>query len=108
MTNLLSEKCIPCSIGTDPLTLEEIKNYMKFLKEGWQVRDNKFIEKTYKFKDFKEALDFVNRIGDIAEKEGHHPEITLNWGKVVVKLMTFKIQGIHENDFILAAKIDDL
>lgn len=108
MTNLLSGKCIPCSIGTDPLNENEIKEYLKQLKEGWEIINNQYIEKTYKFKDFKDALDFVNRIGDIAEKENHHPELILHWGRVVVKLMTFKIKGLHENDFILAAKIDQL
>ncbi len=108
MTDLLSKKCIPCSIGADPLNKEEIHEYLKNLKEGWQVVEDKYIEKTYKFKDFKEALNFTNQIGELAENEGHHPDISLSWGKVVLKLWTHKIKGLHENDFILAAKIDEL
>lgn len=106
--NLLAKKCIPCSIKTEPLNGEEIQNYLKMLAEDWELVDHAYIKKTFNFPDFKEALAFVNRIGEIAEKEGHHPEITLNWGRVIVKLMTFKIQGLHENDFILAAKIDEV
>lgn len=108
MADLLSKKCIPCSIGADPLNKEEIHEYLKNLKEGWQTVENKYIEKTYKFKDFREALDFTNKVGELAETEGHHPDIYLSWGKVVLKLWTHKIKGLHENDFILAAKIDEL
>ncbi len=108
MTDLLSKKCIPCSIGATPLDMEEIHEYLKTLKEGWQVVEDKYIEKAYKFKDFREALDFTNKIGELAEGEGHHPDIYLSWGKVIVKLWTHKIKGLHENDFILAAKIDQI
>lgn len=108
MTDLLSKKCIPCSIGSEPLKKEEIEEYFMDLKEGWAVIEDKYIEKTYKFKDFKGALDFTNQIGELAEKEGHHPDIFLSWGKVVIKLWTHKIKGLHENDFVLAAKIDEL
>lgn len=108
MTDLLSKKCIPCSIGAIPLNMEEITQYIKDLKEGWQAFDTKYIEKAYKFKDFKEALEFTNKVGQLAEEEGHHPDIYLSWGKVVIKLLTHKIKGLHENDFILAAKIDEM
>lgn len=108
MSNLIEKKCIPCSIGTEPLNLDEIMDYMQNLKDGWQVFEEKYIEKTYKFKNFKEALNFTNMVGNLAEKEGHHPDIYLTWGKVVIKLYTHKISGLHENDFILAAKIDEL
>ncbi len=108
MSDLLNKKCIPCSIGTDPLTAEEIDLYFKDLQEGWTVIDNHHIEKTYKFKDFKEALDFTNAVGNLAESEGHHPVIHLSWAKVLIEIWTHKIHGLHENDFILAAKIDDL
>lgn len=108
MTDLLAKKCVPCSIGADPLTQDEIQEYLENLKENWQVKDNKYIEKLYKFKDFKEALDFTNKVGNLAEKEGHHPDIYLAWGKVIIKLWTHKIKGLHENDFIMAAKIDEL
>ncbi|MCQ4924491.1 4a-hydroxytetrahydrobiopterin dehydratase [Tissierella carlieri] len=108
MNDLLSKKCIPCSIGAIPLNQEEIYDYSKNLKDGWQVIEGKYIEKTYKFKDFIEALNFTNKIGELAEKEGHHPDIYLSWGKVALKLWTHKIKGLHENDFILAAKIDNI
>lgn len=108
MSELLSKKCIPCQIGVDPLTQEKIKEYMNELKDGWSLKNNTVIEKVYKFKDFKEALDFTNKVGELAESEGHHPTITLTWGKVIIQLTTFKIKGLHENDFILAAKIDEI
>ena len=108
MSDLKSKNCIPCSIGSEPLGEELIKDYLKSLKEGWNVIDNRLIEKTYKFKNFSEALDFTNKIGSIAEEEGHHPDITLSWGKVIVRLTTHKIKGLHDNDFILGAKIDEL
>ncbi|GMG96444.1 4a-hydroxytetrahydrobiopterin dehydratase [Tepidimicrobium xylanilyticum] len=108
MESLANKKCVPCSIGAPTLEPEEIKKYFKSLKEGWKVIDNEKIEKTYKFKDFKEALDFTNKVGKLAEEEGHHPNIHLSWGKVVIEVWTHKIGGLHENDFILAAKIDEI
>ncbi|MBZ2176009.1 4a-hydroxytetrahydrobiopterin dehydratase [Schnuerera sp. xch1] len=108
MANLTNKRCIPCSIGAPTLVEEEIKELYKSLKDGWKVIDNKQLEKTYKFKNFKEALDFTNKVGILAEKEGHHPDIYLSWGKVIIKLWTHKIGGLHENDFILAAKIDEI
>lgn len=108
MDNLLEKKCVPCSIGAFPLTKDEIEEYLKDLKEGWKVIDDIKIEKTFKFKDFKEALDFTNKVGALAEKEGHHPDIYLSWGKVIIYLWTHKIKGLHENDFIMATKIDTL
>ncbi|NLJ99179.1 MAG: 4a-hydroxytetrahydrobiopterin dehydratase [Tissierellia bacterium] len=66
------------------------------------------LKKEYKFKNFKDALDFTNKVGSLAEEEGHHPDIYLSWGKVVIKLWTHKIDGLHKNDFILAAKIDEI
>lgn len=106
MTRLNDKKCVPCSQGAVPLTLDEINDFLNDLNDGWELKENKFIEKTYKFKNFREALDFTNQIGDIAEEEGHHPDIFLSWGKVVVKLWTHKIEGLHENDFIMASKFD--
>lgn len=109
MTELKDKKCVPCSEGAPTLEPEEVENFLKDLEEGWEVKDdNRFIEKTYKFKNFKEALDFTNKIGAIAEEEGHHPDIFLSWGKVVVNLWTHKINGLHENDFIMASKIDNI
>ncbi len=108
MSKLEDKKCVPCSIGAIPLNKDQIEAFIKDLKEGWQVKEDKFIEKTYKFKNFKDALDFTNLVGEIAEEEGHHPDIFLSWGQVVIKLWTHKIQGLHENDFIMAYKIDQI
>lgn len=108
MSELLEMKCIPCSIETDPLDRSAIEGYMENLDKAWNVIENKSIEKIYKFKDFKEALDFTNRVGDLAEEEGHHPVIVLSYGRVKIKLYTHKIDGLHENDFIMAAKIDEI
>lgn len=108
MSDLTSKKCVPCSIGAIPLNADEIRNFLKDLNESWEVKDNKQIERVFKFKDFKEALEFTNKVGGLAEAEGHHPDIYLSWGKVIVTLWTHKIKGLHENDFILAAKIDAL
>lgn len=101
-------KCGPCQIGAEPLTGKAIEKLLGRLAEGWKVTDQRFLEKEYKFKNFRLALDFVNKIGELAESEGHHPDIYLAWGKVKVKLWTHKINGLHNNDFILAAKIDGL
>lgn len=108
MDSLLTKKCIPCSIGSEPLKKDEIELLYNSLDKGWKVVDFQRLEKSYKFKDFREALDFTNRVGELAEAEGHHPDIYLSWGKVILKLWTHKIGGLHENDFILAAKIDGL
>ncbi len=108
MTDLANKKCIPCSVGAPTLMEDEIMELMESLKEGWEVIDNKKLKKSFKFKDFKEALDFTNKVGHLAEEEGHHPNILLSWGRVVIELWTHKIGGLHENDFILAAKIDKI
>lgn len=108
MTNLNDQKCVPCSTGAEPLNHIEIENYLKSLSEGWTNLEDKKIEKTFKFKDFKSALDFTNAVGEIAEEEGHHPNISLGWGYVKITLSTHKIKGLHLNDFILASKIDKI
>jgi 4a-hydroxytetrahydrobiopterin dehydratase len=108
MSKLSEQKCIPCSIGTPPMENEEIQKYKKELKEDWKVVDDHHLEKTLKFKNFKEALEFTNRVGEIAEKEGHHPDIFLAWGKVELTVMTHKIDGLSESDFVFAAKVDEI
>lgn len=100
--------CEPCSLGTLPLIGEALDDMMRSIDESWNLIDDIYIIKTYKFKNFKEALEFVNQVGEIAEAQGHHPDIELGWGKVVVKLMTHKIKGLSRNDFIMAARIDDI
>ena len=106
--NLNSKKCIQCKIEVSKLKAIEIKSYLKKIKKGWKVIRNHHMEKEFKFKNFKEALSFTNKVGNIAEKEGHHPDIHLSWGKVKVIIYTHKINGLHENDFIIAAKIDKI
>jgi 4a-hydroxytetrahydrobiopterin dehydratase len=102
----LSEKtCIPCRGGVPPLTAEEIKPLAEQV-ENWNVVNNHHVEKEFKFPDFKTALNFVNKVGEIAEEQGHHPDIDLAWGKAGIKIWTHKINGLTESDFILAAKID--
>lgn len=108
LTDLSNKKCTPCEVGAIPLQPMEIKNMLKDLEEGWTSEDDKSIQKTFKFDDFMGAMGFANRIADLAEEEGHHPTLTVSWGKLKVKLMTHKIKGLHENDFILAAKVDKL
>ena len=103
----LSQKdCVPCRGGVPPLTAEQIKPLSAQVK-NWSVVNNHHIEKEFQFPDFKTALAFTNKIGGIAEDQGHHPDIFLAWGKVGVKIWTHKIDGLTESDFILAAKIDD-
>ena len=103
----LSEKhCVPCEGGTVPLFRPKAEEFLKEL-QGWTLsEDGKKIFKNFKFKNFVEAVDFVNYITPIAETEGHHPDLLVGWGKVRVELSTHAIGGLSENDFILAAKID--
>jgi 4a-hydroxytetrahydrobiopterin dehydratase len=103
--NLISKKCVACEGGVPPLAGGALDTYLKEVT-GWTVVDGKKIRKEFTFPDFKTALSFVNTVGDIAESEGHHPDIQLSWGRVVVELWTHAIGGLSENDFILAAKID--
>jgi 4a-hydroxytetrahydrobiopterin dehydratase len=106
---LARKKCIPCEGGTPPLTPEEAKKLMPELDQEWMLIDgSRILARTFAFKDFAEALAFVNKVGVVAEAEGHHPDITLSWGSVGVELTTHAIGGLSENDFIVAAKIDEL
>lgn len=106
MSELSKKKCVPCTVGTPPLSGNELQRLFNELEEGWKLVEEKQIEKSYRFKDFKGALAFVNDIGKIAEEEGHHPDIELTWGKVKVTLWTHKISGLSESDFVMAAKCD--
>jgi len=107
MTNLSKKMCRPCQGGISPLKENEINQFLSKLN-GWQVVDMHHLLKDFTFADFKSALAFVNQVARVAEVENHHPELILSWGKVVVSIWTHKIDGLHENDFILAAKIDEL
>jgi 4a-hydroxytetrahydrobiopterin dehydratase len=107
-TPLHKRKCIPCEEGSAPLSPSEIEPLSKNIS-GWQVLENKKIEKKYHFVDFKHAVTFINEVADIAEFEGHHPDIYLhNWNKVTITLSTHAAKGLTENDFIMAAKIDQI
>ena len=104
----LSEKaCVPCRGGVPPLTAEEIKPLAEQVRH-WDVVNHHHVEKEFRFPDFSKALDFVNKVGAIAEEQGHHPDIYLAWGKARVTIWTHKIDGLTESDFILAAKIDEV
>jgi 4a-hydroxytetrahydrobiopterin dehydratase len=108
MASLKDKKCTPCKGGVPPLKGAEIVSLLRELGSGWQVVDEHHLEKEFQFKNFQQALAFVNRVGEIAEAEGHHPDITLSWGKVRIVLYTHKIDGLTESDFILAAKFENL
>ena len=108
MQDLTKKHCVPCEGGTKPLEKEEIAKYLTLLKTPWTVADNKEIQRTFKFKDFVKAIDFVNKIAKIAESEGHHPDITINYNKVKIVLSTHAIGGLSTNDFILASKIEKI
>ena len=105
--SLAEKHCVPCTGGVPPLRGDELEK-MKAQVPGWQVADGHHLTKSFKFPDFQTALQFVNRVGAVAEKEGHHPDLYLAWGKVDVKVWTHKIDGLTESDFILAAKINEL
>lgn len=109
MPEPLTEKtCTPCRGGVPPLTREEAKAFHKQAPE-WQLLDDAHrIERTFRFRSFGEALSFVRHVGELAEAEGHHPDVSFGWGYATVSLRTKKIKGLHENDFIMAAKIDRL
>ena len=109
MTEALVEKtCTPCRGGIPPLTRAEAEELLPQAPE-WALMDNAHrIEKTFRFGNFREALAFVQKVGELAEAEGHHPDISFGWGYGTVSLRTKKIKGLHENDFIMAAKINRL
>ena len=111
MKKLSEKKCVPCEGGAMPLDISEIHKYQKNV-DGWDVvkseKDIYFLEKKFNFKNFLESQTFVNQVGKISENEGHHPDISFGWGYAKVSITTHAIEGLSENDFILAAKIDQL
>ena len=107
MGDLASRDCVPCRGGVPPLQGDEIKRLLKDLS-GWDVVSEHHLLKSYTFADFREALGFVNRVGQLAEEQGHHPDICFGWGRAEITIWTHKIDGLTESDFILAAKIDTL
>ena len=107
MQELADKQCIPCRGGIPPLTTDEIRPLALQLPD-WEVVDGHHLDRSYKFKDFREALEFTNRVGALAEEQGHHPDIYLAWGKVGIQLWTHKIDGLSESDFVMAAKVERL
>jgi 4a-hydroxytetrahydrobiopterin dehydratase len=107
-SGLAEKSCTPCRGGVPPLGRDEAEK-LHAQAPDWQLLDDaRRIERKFRFDDFVKSLAFVNKVGDLAEREGHHPDITFGWGYATVSLYTHKIKGLHENDFIMAAKIDRL
>ena len=104
--SLAEKSCVPCRGGVPPMPWPQIQELLQQLKPGWHVNPPGHLERTYQFPDFANALDFVNKVGAIAEAEGHHPDLYLSWGKCKVEIWTHKIGGLTESDFYLAAKVD--
>ena len=111
MNDLLKKKCVPCEGGAIPFDISEIHKYQKKV-DGWSIIKNSkdifFLEKNFKFKNFKDSQNFVNNVGVISEEEGHHPDIFFGWGYAKINITTHAVNGLSENDFILAAKIDKI
>ncbi len=111
MNDLLNKKCKPCEGGLLPFDINEIHKYQKKI-DGWNVKKNEknifFLEKNFKFKNFLNSQNFINKVGEISEEEGHHPDILFGWGYSKISITTHAIEGLSENDFILAAKIDQI
>ena len=106
MSKLAEKDCVPCKGGVPPLKGQALTKMSKQLNGHWKVVKSHHLEKEYEFKDFKGALAFTNRVGKLAEAQGHHPDIFLTWGKVKLTVWTHKIDGLTESDFILAARAD--
>jgi len=111
MSDLVSKKCVPCEGGVLPFDISEIHKYQKKV-DGWELKKNEkdvfFLEKKFTFKNFISSQNFVNKVGEISEKENHHPDIYFGWGYAKIIITTHAIEGLSENDFILAAKIDQI
>jgi 4a-hydroxytetrahydrobiopterin dehydratase len=108
MNELAEKECVPCKGGVPPLKGAELEKLSQKLGGGWNAVNEHHLEKEYKFKDFREALEFTNKVGELAERIQHHPDIYLAWGQVKLTLWTHKIDGLSESDFIFAAKVDAL
>jgi 4a-hydroxytetrahydrobiopterin dehydratase len=108
MTELAKKKCVPCEGGVSPLEPEQIKEYQKEVHKDWEVLDNTKIKRDFAFVNFIQTMEVANKIADIAEEQGHHPDMHISYGKLQVELWTHAINGLSENDFILASKIDKI
>lgn len=107
MSELASKTCVPCRGGTPPLKGEELEGLRRQVSE-WEIIEEHHLRRVFRFKNFREALGFVNKVGELAEEQGHHPDICFGWGRVEVMVWTHKIDGLTESDFIFAAKADTL
>ncbi len=107
MSELASKTCVPCRGDTPPLKGADLEELSRQLPD-WEVVEEHHLKKTFRFENFREALDFVGRVGEVAEEQGHHPDIAFGWGKAKITVFTHKIDGLTESDFILAAKADEL
>jgi 4a-hydroxytetrahydrobiopterin dehydratase len=107
MADLASKHCVPCRGGVAALKGKELQDLARQVS-GWKVVNEHHLAREYAFPDFKTALEFVNRVGEVAEQEGHHPNIAFTWGKVEITVYTHKVDGLTESDFILAAKLEQL
>ena len=111
MNDLLNKKCVPCEGGVLPFDISQIHKYQKKV-DGWNILTDKkkifFLNKKFQFKNFLDSQNFVTKVGQISENEGHHPDISFGWGYAEIKITTHAIEGLSKNDFILAAKIDQL
>ena len=107
MAEIASRQCIPCRGGVPPLKGEQIANLLVQL-DGWEAVNEHHLKRVYKFPNFRGAQEFVSHVGDLAEEQGHHPDICFGWGRAEITIWTHKIDGLTESDFILAAKIDRL
>ncbi len=108
MAALAEKACVPCKGGVPPLKGGDLTRLRGELGPDWRVVEEHHLEREFKFKDFRKALEFTNRVGELAEAQGHHPDIYLSWGKVRLTIWTHKIDGLTESDFIMAAKVDHL
>ena len=106
MPELAENECVPCRGGVPPLKGDELRQLYEKLGSGWTIVDEHHLEKEYRFKNFREALDFTNRVGEVAEEQAHHPDLHLAWGKVKVQVWTHKIDGLTWSDFVFAAKTE--
>ena len=107
MTELASKTCVPCRGGVPPLKGAELDELARQVP-GWEVVEGHHLKREFRFRNFREALNFVNRVGELAEEQAHHPDITFGWGRAEITIFTHKIDGLTESDFILAAKVDRL
>jgi 4a-hydroxytetrahydrobiopterin dehydratase len=106
MTELAAKECIPCKGDVPPLQGDDLKELHRQIHDDWRLVDEHHLERLFKFDDFRQALDFTDRVGEMAEQQDHHPEIWLTWGKVKLEIYTHKIDGLTESDFVWAAKAD--